>query len=783
LRDGDGDTVEQSFQVTVLNPALTITAGPSQSVGAGSTFSLIGATFRDPGAPSTYTATVDWGDDTPASTNAIVSEPATEADLGRVFDSHVYGQPGVYSVTVTVKEPNQPAVSDSFTVTVTNAVPAVNAGADILAGPGVPVHVNATFSDPGFPVGGVSESYTATINWGDNTTSPGTVTVTPGSSGVPTIGTVTGTHQYTGNGPYTVTVTVADGSASGRDTLLVADSPPTVDPGPDLTGNEGSPISLSATFSDQGFNYNGATKSFTATIDWGDGTSSTGGVTVLPGSVGNPTTGTVSGTHTYATFGTFPITIRVKDEAGAEGLGSLKADVSNLAPTVDPIPVGSFFPGSPFILHATFNDPGRADTHTVTIDWGDGSSVQTVDSNSFYAAEGGALLPMVVGLGATSAGRLTIGHLYSDDLAHTVTVIVTDNGGLSSSSALMTINHSPTAVLDSYMLLEDEPLQVPVLAGLLRNDSDVDGTALTAMLVENVRHGTLALAPDGSFTYQPAANFHGEDSFSYKANDGTVDGNTVTVSLKVASVPDLVAVSAGVRNGTYGIGAVIPIRITFDEAVVVETTGGIPTLKLNSGETARYVSGSGTNTLTFRYVVGVGRVSPRLDYTDDHALKLNGGTIHQARPTGGVINADLTLPAPGRVGSIAAGQAIRIDGMFPRVKRLEMVRYDPRVRVLTYQVVFSRPVIGLSPADFQILTTGTLKGARITSVTGGGATWAVQVQVGPGRGTIKLNLKDRNSIHDGVGNPLGGPAKGDGAFNACLPYFVTEGYGRRWWPW
>src|SRR4029077_10975422 len=108
------------------------------------------------------------------------------------------------------------------------------------------------FSDPGFPVGSVSETYTATIDWGDNTTSPGTVTVTPGSLGVPTTGTVTGTHQYSGNGPYTVIVSVSDGSASGNDRLLVTDAPPTVNPGPDLSGNEGSPVSLSATFSDPG---------------------------------------------------------------------------------------------------------------------------------------------------------------------------------------------------------------------------------------------------------------------------------------------------------------------------------------------------------------------------------------------------------------------------------------------------------------------------------------------------------------------------------------------------
>ena len=36
-------------------------------------------------------------------------------------------------------------------------------------------------------------------------------------------------------------------------------------------------------------------------------------------------------------------------------------------------------------------------------------------------------------------------------------------------------------------------------------------------------HGTLTLNADGSFTYTPAANYNGTDSFTYKANDGTAD--------------------------------------------------------------------------------------------------------------------------------------------------------------------------------------------------------------------------------------------------------------------
>ena len=43
-------------------------------------------------------------------------------------------------------------------------------------------------------------------------------------------------------------------------------------------------------------------------------------------------------------------------------------------------------------------------------------------------------------------------------------------------------------------------------------------------------HGTLTLNADGSFTYTPAANYNGTDSFTYKANDGSADSNAATVT-------------------------------------------------------------------------------------------------------------------------------------------------------------------------------------------------------------------------------------------------------------
>ena len=96
------------------------------------------------------------------------------------------------------------------------------------------------------------------------------------------------------------------------------------------------------------------------------------------------------------------------------------------------------------------------------------------------------------------------------------------------------INDDPTAQGDTYTIAEDTELSVPP-AGILANDSD-DGPSLSPLLQTDVFNGNLSLASDGSFSYMPDSNFHGEDSFTYKANDGQLASNTVTVTITVIEV-------------------------------------------------------------------------------------------------------------------------------------------------------------------------------------------------------------------------------------------------------
>lgn len=96
-------------------------------------------------------------------------------------------------------------------------------------------------------------------------------------------------------------------------------------------------------------------------------------------------------------------------------------------------------------------------------------------------------------------------------------------------------NTAPVAEPDAYVLSEDTPLDT---ANVLDNDTDANGDALTADLVSDTSNGVLLLAPDGTFTYTPSADFNGVDSFTYQVSDGTDTSVPTTVTLAVDAVAD-----------------------------------------------------------------------------------------------------------------------------------------------------------------------------------------------------------------------------------------------------
>jgi hypothetical protein len=97
------------------------------------------------------------------------------------------------------------------------------------------------------------------------------------------------------------------------------------------------------------------------------------------------------------------------------------------------------------------------------------------------------------------------------------------------------VNDAAVAVNNSYAVDAGTALNVS-LPGILANDIDIDGDVLTAVLVAGPANGTLTLKDDGSLTYTPSTGFSGTDSFTYVANDGSLNSNVATVTLTVNPV-------------------------------------------------------------------------------------------------------------------------------------------------------------------------------------------------------------------------------------------------------
>ena len=108
-------------------------------------------------------------------------------------------------------------------------------------------------------------------------------------------------------------------------------------------------------------------------------------------------------------------------------------------------------------------------------------------------------------------------------------------------------NTAPVANDDAYTLTLGTPIAI-VAPGVLGNDTDVDGDALTVVLGNAPASGIFALNADGSFTYEAAAA--GEVSFTYRANDGTVDSTPATVTLTIVEECALDTDGDGICNDT-----------------------------------------------------------------------------------------------------------------------------------------------------------------------------------------------------------------------------------------
>ena len=161
-------------------------------------------------------------------------------------------------------------------------------------------------------------------------------------------------------------------------------------------------------------------------------------------------------------------------------------------------------------------------------------------------ADNDALTVTAIDTSAVSLGAVldngdgTITYTPDPDANGTDTLTYTlDDGTGGTDSATVTITivpvaDSPVAVADDYAT-EESTLLSRAAPGVLANDSDPDGNALTVDTtpVSDVTNGTLILSSDGAFDYTPDPGFVGTDQFTYEVQDGTgrVDQAVVTVTV------------------------------------------------------------------------------------------------------------------------------------------------------------------------------------------------------------------------------------------------------------
>jgi VCBS repeat-containing protein len=226
-----------------------------------------------------------------------------------------------------------------------------------------------------------------------------------------------------------------------------------------------------------------------------------------------------------------------------------------------------------------------------------------------------------------------------------------NDGSLDSNVATVTItinpvNDAPVAVNDSYSVNEGGTLSVSA-PGVLGNDTDSDSPVITAVLVSGPLHASsFTLNPDGSFSYVHDGGESLSDSFTYKANDGSLDSNVATVNITINPVNDApVAVNdayAVNEGGTLSVTApgVLGNDTDSDSPVITAVLVSSPThaasFSLNADGSFNYVhDGSETTSDTFTYKANDGSLDSNVATVTITVTSVNDAPVITA---GGTLN-------------------------------------------------------------------------------------------------------------------------------------------------
>lgn len=381
---------------------------------------ILSGTFDDPGLRDTHSVTIYWGDNT---TNTI-----SLAKGVRVFGglTHQYPDDYVgdkYTIGVTVTDDDTGTGSAATEITVKSIAPSkLNLTLDkTTLRESEVVTLGGVFSDPT-----PRDTFTVSINWGDGQSD--SFALGEGMNAF-----TAKTHQYLDDNAvdtYSITVTVTDydgsSTAAIKDvhvTNIAPDNLVLVGP---FTINEYDSIVLTGAFTDPG-----TLDTHTVLIDWGDGNSNTLNLSAGVATFDNITHQYLDDKPDGTASDPYTVTVLVSDDDLGSVAGTSKVTVNNVAPSHVALSLDktSIHEKDTIKLAGTFSDPGVLDTHTVLIDWGDGSTK--------------TILNLLIG--STRFNNIT--HQYLDDDTddqYTITVTVTDDDiGFGESTSVVAVHNVP----------------------------------------------------------------------------------------------------------------------------------------------------------------------------------------------------------------------------------------------------------------------------------------------------------------------------------------------------
>jgi len=408
VQDDDLGSDSTTTSVTVRNVSPILSDLVATTVDEGDTTTLSG-TIVDPGIRDSLMLAVDWGDGSPVEMFGYPAGATSFNEIHQYSDDNPTGTTADdYTITVTVQDDDLGGGTAAANVTVNNVAPGISQLSATRIDEGGTTTLSGIVVDPGF-----QDTFTVQVDWGDG--SPvDTLNYPAETTNFET------THAYPDDDPegtpsddYTINVTVTDddlGSNTASANVTVDNVAPTLSGLSATPVDEGGTTTLAGEIADPG-----VLDAFTLQVDWGDGS---------PIETVNYPAGATdfSETHQYlddhpsgTPSDSYTITVTVLDDDDGHASDTTTVTVSNVAPALEPVDDQAIHRVHRLDLQnlpVTFADAGTLDVHTATIDWGDGSPLETTE---------------VIEPSGGNPGEVHASHLYAAAGVYTVTVTVKDD--------------------------------------------------------------------------------------------------------------------------------------------------------------------------------------------------------------------------------------------------------------------------------------------------------------------------------------------------------------------